>query len=519
MAERVEIMVVAQDAASQVLRGLTSNFGALGNMVQGITSGGAVVQLTEQFIKFGKESVEATVKYADEVRSLQLISGESAESTSRFIQVLDDYKISAQDAMAATRAMTKEGLTPNLQTLAELSDEYLSINDKQKQNEFIIKHLGRAGLQWVEVLNKGSAALLAQGEAIDDSLILTQKAVDDARRYEIALDNWNDSVQALKISIGQELLPVLTDLTQSLSASQRAQEILGEEYNASIIGTQKWNDALAQAKAEQDAAADAMLKNAEATKILGEETEKTKEQLKAEEDAVKALTKANEEYLSLVGSLADNLTDYEQKHNDIQRELDEGNITLEEAQSQWQQLADEQEKATYRMMLSMLQQQLSIDGLDAAETQFLLQQGLQWGIYSQAAVTQAQEVMRNVDALVAKYRSIPANISTNITTNYFTRYSSGPNAGLSATGGGRAGGGGVSAGELYRVNETRTEYFRPSMSGEVIPIGRGRNGGGGGSVVIQYSPMISLADESEVQTRLLPAIIKGVQVARSNGQI
>ncbi|HYG68970.1 MAG TPA: hypothetical protein VD838_14980, partial [Anaeromyxobacteraceae bacterium] len=43
--------------------------------------------------------------------------------------------------------------------------------------------------------------------------------------------------------------------------------------------------------------------------------------------------------------------------------------------------------------------------------------------------------------------------------------------------GGKAAGGPVSAGELYRVNEHGTEYFRPDVGGRVIPIGEGNGGG------------------------------------------
>jgi hypothetical protein len=39
-------------------------------------------------------------------------------------------------------------------------------------------------------------------------------------------------------------------------------------------------------------------------------------------------------------------------------------------------------------------------------------------------------------------------------------------------GGGRAAGGTVDAGMLYRVNENRTEFFRPNVGGEIIPLSR-----------------------------------------------
>lgn len=51
--------------------------------------------------------------------------------------------------------------------------------------------------------------------------------------------------------------------------------------------------------------------------------------------------------------------------------------------------------------------------------------------------------------------------------------------------GGRASGGHVSAGRMYRVNESGVEGFQPSGSGKIIPLGRMRGAGGGGVSIYQ----------------------------------
>lgn len=519
MAERVEILVVATDSASQILRGVSGSFGAIGSAIQNLTGGRIIETLTSAIVDFGKQSVDATVKYANEVRNLKMISGESAEETSRFIQVLDDYKISAQDITAAARAMTKEGLVPNLDTLARLSDEYVSISDKQKQNEFIIKNLGRAGLQWVEVLELGSEAIREQGDAVSEGLILNEEMLKQARELEFAQDDWNDTMQEVQLTLGTKVLPTLTDLTKvTLDASKAT----SEEING-------WENLLPPVRAVHTlyiAIRESITGNTEATK---EETkanaemaiqhEKTKEEIKAEEDAIKELTKANEGYLSMIGALADGLTDYERKHEEIQQQLEAGDITLQEAQTAWKQLADEQERSTYRMMLNILQQRLAIDGLDEAETSFLLQQGLEWGIYSQTAVDKANEINRNVDALVSKYRSVPRTVETDIVTNYIENRIGGYVAPASnrAPRRSRAGGGDVMAGILYEVNETRQEFFQPSMSGTVLPLGKNGNGNNQGMVFI-YSPQMSLGSQREAETIIMPFVEQAVRRMQSDGR-
>jgi len=574
MAERVEIMVVATDAASQVLRGVTSSFGQLGTMVQSFTASRAFEQLASSVVAFGKDAVDSTVKYANEVRNLSLVSGQSTENTSRFLQVLDDYKLSAEDAMTATRTLTKQGLTPNLETLAKLSDQYLSINDKQKQNEFIIKNLGRAGLQWVDVLNKGSKALLEQGAAIDESLILTQKAVDDARRYEIALDNWNDSVQGLKVSIGQQLLPVLTAMTNDMNAAQRAQEILGDEFNATVIGTDKWNNALAQAKKEQDASTEAMIKNADATAKLGVETEKTKEEIKAQEDAIKALTEQYKSYLDLASNIYSEQKSYDKDLKSLLKEkskleaeyeslsaegwdknkekLEENLQAYDEVKDKIQEVEDKHTEAMGKMQYDLLVTKLSVGGLTTAEFQMATQAGVMFGVFDQGSADAAiamnnltdkvaagkisvyeyGEILKHsmkdgkVDAAelqriiasIPEHKTSTIDVIANYTSNFANQGPQYLPSGGLIRAGTHAGGGDISAGMLYRVNETRQEYFRPSMSGTVLPLGGG-NGSSGQGITFIYSPQVSLGNASEAQTIIAPFVEQAVRRMQSDGKV
>ena len=534
-------MVVAQDGASQVLRGISSSFGGLGTAIQSLTGGRVLEELTGQIIKFGKEGVDATLKYANEVRSLQLVSGESAESSSRFLQVLDDYKMSAQDAMLATKALTKNGLAPNIDTLAKLSDEYIALNSVEARNEFILKNLGKGGLQWAEVLSKGSKTLREQGDAIADNLILSQQAVDDAREYEVAMDSLNDAVMGFKISLGQHLIPALTDTMNAMRDDSRAMEILREQGINTFFATMKQQQAAKEQAIAEREAADAAMVAAEALKVNGEAAVDNASAIKAAEEAVKKLSEANTEYLSSIGSLSDADKDFKKQQGDIIKQqfelrqemnkliaegfdpMGEEVMALKDKYGELEQktmeLAQAKEEATHRMILAMLQEQLAVDGLDAKETNFLISQGVKWGVYSETAVAEMQEAQREVASLIGQYSQIPSEINTTITTTYVNEGY--PSLMQSAPGywdsEHRAGGGGVNAGQMYRVNETRQEFFKPSMSGEVVPLGGG--GGNGGAIVIEYRPMVSTADRSEIQNVLLPAIIDGIRKAKSDGII
>ncbi len=119
MTERIQIIVEAKDMASGVLRGITSQFGALGNLVEDLASptqnwGNIAASATSLVINGLKDATQYAIGYTNSIHDLSLVSGQSMEVTSRLVQVLDDYGMGAEDAMAATRALTKQGLAPSI---------------------------------------------------------------------------------------------------------------------------------------------------------------------------------------------------------------------------------------------------------------------------------------------------------------------------------------------------------------------------------------------------------------------
>lgn len=125
-----------------------------------------------------------------------------------------------------------------------------------------------------------------------------------------------------------------------------------------------------------------------------------------------------------------------------------------------------------------------------------------------------------VRALIGQYAQIPPTITTDIITRFHTitdaNYWSAYGAHLAMQQvSGRAGGGQVWAGELYRVNELATgqqvEMFRPAVNGTVEPIGGG--GGSGSSAEIASAVARAVAD----QLRGLAVVLDGREVGRVQG--
>lgn len=196
----------------------------------------SAIGVAKQVFQLLKGAVDETigkyVKLADVVRTLTQINGESAESNSRLIQTLDDYKVSSEDAITAQRKLATQHRTLNIPTLMELSDAYLKLNTGAERQEFLTANFGRASAGWAEVMVQGSAAIKARADAVEEGLILDQASLDLARKLELQQDSLADSTLALKVAIGEKLTPAVIEgtkaITESITMSQletRAREL------------------------------------------------------------------------------------------------------------------------------------------------------------------------------------------------------------------------------------------------------------------------------------------------------
>jgi len=389
-----------------------------------------------------KASMDETVKYANQVRQLSQLSGTSAEESSRFIQVLDDYKITAEEAMVATRALTKEGLTPSIDTLAKLSDEYLSLTTAQQKNEFVLKNLGRGGMQWVEILSKGSKALREQSDAVDKNLILTQKSLDAARTYELALDGLNDAMQAVKISVGNELLPVMTAFMKIILSDIQAvsvfKDVLAGDKSltdaadevAEIInnnGFELWGMQIGDVADQTETLTGEQYTNADASKAQADAVKQAENALRDYEDALDIASQANLDFESMSRDIANSQKQYADDHaNAIEKVKDEqfklnqalGNFgggkknlsdiqweelynNVDEAQASVKELEATWHESANNMIYDMVLVGVSAGGLLDSEQRALDEYAVKAGIKTQADIDEANRRRDIADSTIA----------------------------------------------------------------------------------------------------------------------
>jgi hypothetical protein len=408
-ANQVEIEVIAKDLASQALNtvvnslkglGTTAGLMAAGFVTAGVAVGGAL-------LKMGQEAVS----YADDVRKVQQVTGDTAEESSRLIQVLDDLKVGTESVDAVTRALAQKGMALSIDTLAKLSDQYLALSTQQERNKFIVDNLGRSGLQYVEVLQQGSTRLHEMNGEVEKGLILSQKQVDAARENQKQVDALNDRFQALKVTIGNQVVPVENDLLQATLDSNAAQEQAIALYGHALTAFDPRLIKLREDIVATREAKDAVLLHSEAMRENTTTLAGNADALALDKEALKAVTEANNTALSTItnvqsenDSYAKSLDDLNKKHAEEQAEIDkllaQGwsplSDKVQEVQKRYDDtgkaidgLAAQHDQAMKRIVYDLFVAKLQADGFTDSEFQMALQAGEALGVIDPATAQMA----------------------------------------------------------------------------------------------------------------------------------
>lgn len=375
-------------------------------------------------VRVGEQVWNATIaqsnEYADVIREISSLSGQNVKDTSQMVQVLDDYKISTSDILVATKALTKEGYAPNIETLAQLSDKYLALNTVQDKNRFITENLGKAGFKWVEFLEQGGDAIRRMSEDVNGALVLNQKQVDASRALEFAQDDLADSTKGAAIAFGNYMTPALEAIIRSstgaadglanffaVQANNRTLSIevsrlLKEQgYFTGIINTatrEQMDAIILQAQANIEAA------NTTQTLNDGLETEeelmtRLAAESQAAAEAVKEVSRANQGMLSLVGTIQNEMDSYNEKWG---KAVDQ----YGEASQEVKDLEAAHKKAMAQIAVDLFIAKLSVDGLTDAEFEAALQAQLSAGIIDEETVAMARAFDKSTASAYAEVKAI-----------------------------------------------------------------------------------------------------------------
>lgn len=217
MANILEILIRLKDEASGKFKALgksskdasfdLADFSkAAGNVAAGLgVAAGAALAVGAAF----KKTIDDTADYNIKILDLATNLGISTEQTSRLVQTADDYRVSQEQVTAALQMAVRKGFAPTIDTLAQLADEYVAIQSPTERAARMTEVFGKNWTALTPMLKEGGKAIRDNAAAINESLIVTAKAAEQAVKYKKALDTLNDSTAGLKMTIGNEFLPMV----------------------------------------------------------------------------------------------------------------------------------------------------------------------------------------------------------------------------------------------------------------------------------------------------------------------
>ena len=412
--------------------------------------------LVQTGLQYAKAAFDATIgaqlEYANAVRQLSNVNGESAESTSRLIQVMDDFGISSDKLLTSVRAMTSEGKTLTVETLAAMADEYGKLGSQQEKNEYITKNLGRAGLEYAEVLEKGGDAIRKMNDEVDESLVLNEKNVNDARRLEVAWDTFKDTLQGVGSSISNQLMPILDELVNSWTWALTVAQKFSEAAKNGTVDSTNWFNVLRDTAHEIDANTAAMAASGDEADEMGESVNGLTGEM---DDAQAAAQRFSAELTGMLSSMftiqkdIDNFakTTEDLAKKDAELAAEKNKLTLEmweqqragkltndeylryvqqldaitqkekENQQSKAGLEEQTKKAAQQRVYDLTQQRLAADGLiDSGEFEYLQDIAVQRGLVSRAAADQAIAESRAADEMVANFQKTQPVMNQTLTT-------------------------------------------------------------------------------------------------------
>lgn len=461
--------------------GLNTKLGELNGKFQSITgmslgfatAAGAASAAVGALWGFLKSSVEETVAYQSEIRDLSRLLGLNTEETSRLVQASDDLFISQESLVTAMQAATRKGVDTSIDGLKRLSAQYLSLNDGVERGKLLMDTFGRSGADMGKLMEVGAEGIEAAMAAIDDSLVVTEQSMQATENYKRSIDNLNDSWAGFKMQVGNEIIPQLDLLMRVLTKGKDEVELNMQAVNELEMRIGR----LAGAAAMGNESAKAKI--AELTLELETFRGSSSLTIPQTDGLVGSVTALGTE-TSTVTQYFKELTT-EMLFNKIA-----ATMTEEAAMDlawEWG-LVDAQTFGAYKSIEGLTKRyDLNRDGvIDAKE----------------ATEEYKLEILGLKNAVNGLHdKTIDVTVNTHVNGGLNLGY-------LPVTPELQAEGGPVSNNTPYIVGEAGPELFIPSGSGTIIP--NNRLSGGGATIVINYSSALSLSNQTEAETVLVPLI-------------
>jgi hypothetical protein len=311
MANKIDIIINmlkqghGDEQAVSGLKKLSQGFESMTGM--SLSAAGAM-GLAAKAIQFVGQAIKETMDYALDVGDMALALGTTAEEASKLIQIGDDLRISQETMASGFRFALNSGIVPSIDGLAKLSDEMMAMEDPAARMQFAIDKFGRAaGGEMLRVLEKGGDAIREMGEELEGSaLVMSDDAVQAAKDYYASLDKLDEVVLGLKYSIGTELIPEVTKLTDGLGVASEYFSI----YDAIKVGLQSLVNPVLGVKGSVDMLTNSMEESVVSVEAVYEEEGKLLDRQPEITSAMMESAKASQEAAAAQEDYSDSLDEF-----------------------------------------------------------------------------------------------------------------------------------------------------------------------------------------------------------------
>ncbi len=502
------------------------------------------------------ETIGVAQEYDQTIMDVMIATGGNAEESSRLVNVIDDVGISYETLKTAMKMASKDGIEPNIESLAKLSDEYLKLSPGVERNQFLMDKFGKSGMDMARAMELGGDKLLAMNAAMNDNLILTDEEIAQSEEYRKNLDNISDSAMGLKVVLGNELIPVGNELIQHYTNISESLQENGYWYT---LMHQFSIDEIADNEAKANAV-DSATSSYTAWAGAMQSVVQTQEQaVEVDSAAVEGAMQVHDTYVKL----GDKMVDLQADHDDLlakkqelltqgwwpeSDKIQEVNDKLAENEQKQKDVTTAMQGTLAQMILNTAAAGLDAEGqlalaratgqIDEASYQALSAQMILKKQYEDGTLTADQYAQKTLELrnAVGNLESKDITITVNGIFNEIRNLvSSGSKAGTGVIGGGQRYASGTDGwqqvpggypDDTYPIMLSSYEHFAVIPAGQQpkdLSSGGGMGGGiGGGGNQFVYAPTysgVSFGDESEIKNRIYPWFLEMLETAKANGHV
>jgi vacuolar-type H+-ATPase subunit F/Vma7 len=462
-----------------------------------MAAGGALIAFGVKSVKAFQDTALAAGAFAD-------ATGVAVDEASRLIEVAGDIGIEAGTVESALGKMNKTlGASPQLfadlgveiaktdtgatdvnGTFLNVVDRLNAIEDPAERARVASQLLGKGWQGMAELIGQGSTALKASLAGVADAQVIDPDELKKAREFRERMDDLNDRLQAVKMTVGESLVPALSDAAETIgtvtdalqAASSAAEDLTGTD----LAGwAKKLTSPVDVATSAMDSFTDAIGSNVSATDGISYAWDYFTGNLEDGTTTIEHGTEAAAEMARIYGERVSPAVD---KATTFVEDLEESTAALDDTYSAFLGKLNQQDAWTN--FFEKMYMYHSETGRSEQETRDYVRAiaEMVMALEGVPPETKAQLIATldagNIAAVESRLNQIARNRIVSISGQVV-------GSGLRNELEGRAAGGPVTAGTPYLVGERGPEIVVPGRSGTVIPNNRI---GVGGAINVNIYP-------------------------------